>query len=233
MSEAERTLRRIVIGAASFADAESALRIAERIVGPLVADLGGLMIEDTTVAALVGGPGRCIVATSGAVVVAPSARDFGLVVASQARAFETRLARLAEAHTLKWSFERRAGELVSGLFAAAREWDLLVVGQSQMHRHGGRVILLEPPAGAASPARMLAETVAGALATSVVALSSPAPTPEDVTTLLERISRASAAAVVADLTAGPLRGEADLRRLVEAARAPVFVIGADHESAPA
>ncbi|HQF30115.1 MAG TPA: hypothetical protein PLJ34_01600, partial [Hyphomicrobiales bacterium] len=153
MSEAERTLRRILIGAASFADAESALRIAERIVGPLVADLGGLMMEDTTVAALVGGPGRRIVATSGAVVVAPSARDFGLVVASQARAFETRLARLAEAHTLRWSFERRAGELVAGLFAAAREWDLLVVGQCRVHRHGGRVILLEPPAGAASPAR--------------------------------------------------------------------------------
>ncbi|HQF30116.1 MAG TPA: hypothetical protein PLJ34_01605, partial [Hyphomicrobiales bacterium] len=81
--------------------------------------------------------------------------------------------------------------------------------------------------------RMLAETVAGALATSVVPLSSPAPTPADVTTLLDRISRASAAAVVADLTAGPLRGEAELRRLVEAARAPVFVIGADSAPAPA
>ncbi|MFC2969245.1 hypothetical protein [Acidimangrovimonas pyrenivorans] len=230
MTRAPRQRQRILIGAGSFADAESALQLAERIAGPLASDLGGVMIEDRRLAELLGQPGYRIVTAAGTLAPAPSRPELQRLVAAQARAFEAGLARLAAARALHWSFERRAGELVSSLCAAAHGWDLLVVGHRALHRRLGPVVLLSPPAASAAPA--LAETVATALHSHVVALDAPAPdSPGAEAALLDAVSRRHAAAVVLDLGTGPLHGEEQLRHLIEAARCPVLVLGVDRPEA--
>ncbi|MDW4551164.1 hypothetical protein R5H32_17515 [Defluviimonas sp. D31] len=227
MSVATVTRRRILIGAGSFADAETAIAIAERIAEAVAADLGGVMVEEPDAAGVSGLPCQRVVTSSGMLVVAPSSAQMRILLASDARAFRARLSRVAEARALHWSFERRRGELVSGLWEAARSWDLLLLGHRPISRRRGSVVAILPPGPTEIDARALAETLASALGTGIVTMTPMAGTEAEAEeALLRRVSRTNAAVVIVDLGAGPVRGPDALRRLLDAARCPVLVIGA-------
>lgn len=232
MSDLPKLARRILIGAGSFVDAQAALRIVEQIAADEIPEIGGLLFEETLVAEIAGPPRQRVVTSRGALVVAPSSRQWRTLLESDARAFRERLATLAQAR--KWSFRRDRGELISGLCAAARGWDLLLVGHRAPRRLTGRVALIAPPPAAPQAAAGLARELAAVLSTDVVALTlepgGAGPVSGDRTdgeaALLGQVSRIFAAAVVLDLSAGPLRTKDQLRRLYEAARCPIFVLGA-------
>lgn len=253
MTSPPKSPRRLLIGAGSFADAQAALRLAERLAETLSGDLGGLLVEETVVTEIVDRPGQRVVTSSGTVVVAPSPRQVRTLMESDARAFRDSLSGLARARTRKWSFERRQGDLIGGLRESARGWDVLLLGHRPMHQRAGRVVLISPPGGAARDAADLAHDLARALRTDLVALSFGPETAETSATpatpktpaapaadeprgehehfasepaLLARLGRLNATAVVLDLAAGPLRSYDQLRRLLDAARCPVLVFGA-------
>lgn len=218
MSAPVRERWRFLIGAVSFADAESVLRLAETLSAALTLDLGGLLIEDTDAT---GSPQVRLVTSSGALVPGPSAEQAALISRAEARAFRAALSRLAAARGVGWSFETRTGGLVSGLIGESRGWDLLAIGYRQINRTSGRIILLETARREGGEAEAVVDALAAAPGARVERL----PWPDDGDTL-DRLSRSHAAAVVVDLSGGKTLAEEELRRLIDAARCPLLIVGA-------
>ena len=228
MTERGRTRRRILIGADSFADAETALSIVDRLTRTMMADLGGLFVEDIGASDMPRGQHQRIVTSTGSLIVAPSRDRLQLMLASDARAFRTGLERLAQTRSVRCTFERRSGELISGLCQAAEAWDVLVVGHRRTHRGTGRVVVVQPQSVTSDEAAALGDVLSEALHVDVLNIRTPASGeeggPSDV--FFSRISRIDAAVVVVDLTSGPVTSADQLRRLLEVARSPVLVLGA-------
>ena len=234
MTAAPAARKRILIGAPSYADARTALDLAARLADSLVAELGGVLLEEALVGELLGRPGQRLVSRSGALLPAPSPERLRALVESDVKAFRDALRDMAALHRQRWSFERRRGELIAGLCEAAAGWDILLLGCAARPAPRGRVVLVAPPAGAADTAREISRVIARALGAELVTLALAAGgtsgaetlTWADETELLRWLSRASAAAVVVDAEAGPFHSQAQLRQLVEVARCPVVVLGA-------
>lgn len=236
MSAVPKPPRRILIGAGSFADAEAAFRLVEWLAEEMTTELGGMLVEETILPEIASLPKQKIVTSSGTLLVAPTPTQLRTIIESDAKAFQKALSALARSR--KWSFERCRGELVSGLCEAARGWDLLLLGYRASSRQTGVVLLIAPPAKATQDSVRIAGDLARALGTAAVSLSLDAPgAPQDThpadietvpgeDTLLARLERIHASAVVLDLSAGPLRTYDQLRRVVAAARCPVVVLGA-------
>lgn len=233
MTTAAGTRTRILVGAASFDDARTAMRMAELLAAHLPAEMGGILIDDTALADLARLPSQRVITPGGALTVLPSAREIESLLAGDARAFQRMLVELARQHTLKWSFERRQGELIGGLCEAARGWDVLLLGYRALHKRRGRVVLLAPDETLPARADALAHTLAHALATEMLTVrpgnnatfADGHHEHTDLDALLMRIGRLNAAAVVLDLDAGPLRTHDALRQLLHAARCPLLVLG--------
>lgn len=236
MTDVPGDKRRILIGVGSFADAGAALRLAERLVANLTAEVGGVLVEETVLAELAEMPGQRVITASGAFIVAPSRHQIRTVADSDAKAFQQMLSGLTRSKDC--FFERRHGELIRELCEAAKAWDLLLLGYRETLRLTGRVVMLAPSAGASRAMLDLTEDLSRLLGASTVRMSL-APEPAEAgnvplgseqfpseEALLERIGRIHASAIVVDLSAGPLRTHDQLRRLFAAARCPVFVLGA-------
>ena len=227
MSAPVRERRRILIGAVSFADAESVLRLAEKMSAALTLDFGGLLIEDSDAVGAAGSPRARLVTSTGVLVPGPTAERAGMIARAEARAFRAALSRLAAARGVGWSFETRTGELVSGLIGEAQGWDLLAIGYRQIRRPSGRIILLGTEGGGGGEADTVVDALAAALGARVERL----PLPDD-DAALDRLSRSHAAAVVVDLSDGVGLNEDALRRLIDAARCPVLIVGAGPRPTP-
>ncbi len=217
--------RRVLVGAGCFADALAALRLLERLDGPYLDEIRGVLVEDTgfSGAAM---PGQRVVSTAGVLSVAPSAQQMRRQFERDARAFERMLSEVAGGG--KWSFEHQEGELFGHLRDAARGWDMLLVGHRKTQALPGRVILIAPTAGASARAADFAAELAGVLGVPVQRL---AVRPGGEAALLDRLGRIPAAALVIDLSAGGLTGEQPLQALIDAARCPAFVLEPKEEPA--
>lgn len=228
MSTTEDRRKRLLIGAGSFADAESGLRLVELLAGRVNADLGGVLIEPRAVTF----HGQKLISAAGSLREAPSEVEAARAAERDARAFRQKLSVVAKSRTLAWSFDRRTGDLAATLCEAAREWDMVVIGASPMHRTRGKVIWIMPgDARTRDKAREFAETLAQALPSDVVSLSVGVPEADETfdteADLLSRLNRVNAAVVVIDMIAGPLTTPEALRRLLGAARCPVLILGAE------
>jgi nucleotide-binding universal stress UspA family protein len=217
--------RRILIGAGCYADARAAMEIAERLAASAGYDLGGLLLDDPAASETAITPGHRVVTCSGALMLAPDRAQMQRAMASDARAFRAQLSRIAESHAVSWSFEQRRGELFSGLIRAAHGWDLLMIGYRRLRRRTGLVVVIGsgPEPGDVEGAA-LANTLASILRTGTIRLDAGGG--DDTAALLARIGRIHAALIVTDAGRGPFRTGDQLRRLVEAARCPVLVLGA-------
>jgi hypothetical protein len=231
--------KRLLIGASCFADAQPALRLAEQLTETLAGDLGGMLIEETIVTEAFDLPGQRVVTSGGTLVVVPSCQQIRSLIESDAKAFRNSLVGLARTTARKWSFERRHGELISGLCEAATGWDILLLGHREIHHQAGKLVLITPPGAAAQSAAGLALDLVKRLRADLVALSIGPEIPElnDVQSqqrerfasevdLLAFINRTNASAVVLDLSAGPFHTHDQLRHVLAAARCPVLVLGA-------
>lgn len=215
--------KRILVGAASFADARAALEILDRLADLGIGDVGGLFVEDSGVLEAVAPRLSAIVTPRGAIRSAPTRQSMRLIWQGDARAFREGLVRLATRRALRWSFDRRPGDPVAGLCGAAQSWDWLLIGHGDSGRQTGRVVGITHggEAGEDSVTR-LAEGLAHSLRTGLELL--PDSLPEE--RMLARLERVHAAAVVIDVASGPFSGPEQIRRLVAAARCPVLVLGA-------
>lgn len=234
MPGAKAIRHRILIGAGSYADAKAALKLAQNLVESLSAEFGGVLFEETLVADLATRPGQRVVTYGGSVTPAPSAARLRAMIDHDIKAFREALRRFATLHRRAWSFEHRQGDMIAGICAAADGWDILLLGNVPQPVSQARVVLVAPSNGTAEDARGVARKLAQDLKADfvTVAVQEPATahggalTWADESGLLKWLSRASASAIVLDATAGPFRSQTQLRRLVDAARCPVLVLGA-------
>ncbi|HCQ63650.1 MAG TPA: hypothetical protein DIU07_00030 [Rhodobacteraceae bacterium] len=224
-----RPPRRILIGAASYADARAALRLARQLAVTLQAEVRGLLVEEAILSDLPRLARQRVVTASGALHDVPTARQAARMIEHDAKAFQSGLAELsATARPL----ERRRGDLTVAMWEDAREWDVVVYGLREFHGLGGRIVLIAPAAGTARDAADLAEDLAWAAGTTAIALglatcsdTGADETFPDAAALLARISRLNCAAVVLDRAAGPIRSVDQLRALLAAAHCPVVLVG--------
>lgn len=220
MSSGHPPRKQLLLGAGSFADAESALKLIEVLGERMAADLCGLLTEMP----VSGLSSQQVISITGQLSRAPTPEDAKRATQRDARAFRKRLALLAQSKMVEWSFEQRTGDLVACLCAAAQDWDLAVLGASPLHHRTGRVVCILP---ASSETLQMAETLAKALGTDLVSLSlSPGRGDEEFdseTALLNRLNRLNTAAVVSGWGA-PFGSERGLRDLSSAARCPILVL---------
>lgn len=226
--------RRILIGAASFADARAALRLARHLVAQSQTEVAGLLVEETSIEGLPRLARQRVVTSSGALRDVPTAREAARMIEGDIKAFR---AALAELPGPPGPVERRRGDLTVATWEVAHRWDILVCGQRETHRLPGRIILIAPPAGAAPDAAELAQDLARAAGSTTVTLGlapNQGPGAEEIypdeRALFDRIGRLNCAAVVLDRAAGPIRRPDQLRALLAAAHCPVVLVGATTET---
>ena len=232
-----RPPRRILIGAASYADARAALRLAQHMAAQSRAVLGGLLVEEELLADLPRLARQRVVTATGGLRDVPTAQQFARMIERDAKAFQAALSELA---TAAGPLEQRRGELTVSVWEAAQEWDVLVYGQRETHGLRGQVVLIAPPAGTHSDAGALAEDLARSTGTAPIALGLAPDAGEraDETfateaALLGRIERLNCAAVVLDRAVGPFHSVEQMRALLAAARCPVVIVGRANDAVAA
>lgn len=236
MRASRTTPLRILVGAASFADARTALNLARHLARRAPAEIGGLLVEDILLGELPRLGRQRIVSASGTLQALPDARQIARMVERDAKDFAAALAGFAAAtHPL----ERRQGDLTVSVMERAKGWDILVFGQRETHALRGRVVLIAPPAGPAPQVAELAREIARATGTTILSLGlaqdghdGADETCANISALVARIGRLNCSAVVLDARAGPIRDVDTLRALLAAAHCPVVVVGGPPATEP-
>ncbi len=237
--------RRILVGAASFADAESALNLVRLVAGGMSSDLIGLMAEDLSQIMDEVLPAGGLVTMSGQLVAPPNREELAKLIQSERRAFRVSLARVAGALSAGWSFETRTGTLEKALSTWQESWDILLLGHRKLHRRRGPVVLIAEGGSKDEAAASVAHSLAAAMGVDVLALEFGAagkggvsangedehtPTTTgfaDRTALLAHVGRMNITAVVLTLATGPFRSIPDLRQVLELARCPLVVLAGE------
>ncbi|NEK23332.1 hypothetical protein GV827_13060 [Sulfitobacter sp. JBTF-M27] len=228
----------ILIGASSFVDASEALRLIGRLMTDLRPRLGGILVEDAETTAVCALPNQRVVTASGTLALAPTLSQMRTLMEADARAFRQSLARIAEGVGAPWTFEREMGDLIQQGLRTALSWDILVLAHRSINAVSGKVVFFTAPSSPPSRSDDLSQALAGTLsAERMVFTIDPSlddePDRETGNTrrfqnlgqALKGLGRVNAQAVVIDLSSGPIEHAQDLRRLIDAARCPVFVLG--------
>lgn len=214
--------KRVLIGAGSFADAESGLRLVEAIARLHAAELRGLLVSELAGQEMAQAFCARVVSMTGHIQTAPTGEQLRHLSRAEERAFRQALARLAEARGLAWSFESRTGELARAVFETFAQWDFFVVARRRHHRPRGRVLLLRAPGRDGEEGRRIAEALGPALGDPVETLEAG---PMEDSPEQARLARGDAALVILDLAGAEGLDEGWLRRVLAAARCPVLILG--------
>ncbi|MFT5786053.1 MAG: hypothetical protein ACI9KK_001406 [Ascidiaceihabitans sp.] len=239
MSKVDDPRKRILVGAASFADATAALRIIAQLPSNFCSGLGGVLVEDLDTLAVCQFPDQRVVLFSGIKTLAPSLSQVRSLLNADARAFQHSLARATDPSGTDWAFAQDKGELVSTSLRAAKGWDILVIGYHQIHNIKGKIILMTSPSATSNEMDVVSKNLSQQFAAGCVDFSVRSDVEGAVGTLssnevqfdtfdesLKALTRTNALAVLVDLARGPVRNRNDLARVLEAARCPLVVFGA-------
>jgi hypothetical protein len=151
-------IRRVLVVAGCFADAEDAIPLAIRLAALTRAEVTGILAEDPSALEL---PGRAIVPGRGAVEI--TSERMLAAFGADARAFEKRLGRAAAEAALGWRFQRERGALPEVLDRLARREDVALLGYRRALRVRGPIVALGRALGAA-PSGRVADGATAALA---------------------------------------------------------------------
>jgi len=245
--------RQVIIAARCYADATHAIALAARLARWAGADLHGILVEHNAALTTVGMFSASQITPAGAQVAVPTMAQMRRLLATDARAFEAELAKLASLS--RWTFERLQGDLMARMRAAARPGDILLVGHHGFYRHFGAVILVHSPGQAshrafdiatelarsqnaplficaAQPDAELRHTTSVELETMLRRADIPGSMVRvfgSNVEILDRINRSSAVAVITDIQAGPFHGDTDMSLLLDVARCPLVIVGSTGE----
>ncbi|WP_227269519.1 replication initiator protein A [Roseobacter weihaiensis] len=230
---------RILVGASSFADATTALRIAQRVAQDFAQCLGGLLVDDENTRVVCELPNQRVISARGAFLLSPSPSQMHTLMNADARAFEHLIEKIAHPAALDWSFDRQMGELIDTAMRTAGGWDVVIFGYRSIHPFTGKIVAIEPTLPDDGKLMDLSRQLAGQLNSNLVLFRVGAETAIDLhaqhhTSLvfdspeeaIAALDRTNAQAVVVDLSCGPIHSKAQLKSLVDASRCPVVVLGA-------
>jgi len=243
--------RQIIVAASCSADATRAIPLAAGLARWAGADLHGILVEQEQAVTITGMATARLITRTGAQVTAPTVSHMRRLLTSDARVFETELAKLARANLRNWTFERLKGDLVARMRAATAQSDILFVGYQGFNRHLSAVILIHSPGqsqrGAFNVATELARDQNARLfifaaatdeeqrhlaSVELQAMSRQTDLAETTThvfastaEILNRINRSSAVAVIINIQTGPFQSDADISLLLDVARCPLVIVG--------
>lgn len=212
---------RIILGAQSTSDAEAALPLLHAYLNWRRGRLVGLFESNQTLRFTVGTRQR-VVTLGGRQVPLPTEEVRRNLALRDAQAFRRLLTGVAEKKSLDCDFLEVDSDIVAGICGTAAGRDVAILAQRSVIGRPGPVFLIGGEAPAGPPA--FAEALAQALGTQWLALH--AWSAATGAAILGRVDRAHAGAIVLDCSTGGLLRR-DLDRLVDAARCPVVLFGAD------
>lgn len=143
-AESRPPSRRVIVGAACFADAHPAIGVAIDLARYADAEIIGLLIEDEAVNRYAALPFAMALSTSTRRNRRVTPQDMTSAFARDAHAFEQTLAETTRNLSLRWSFERRKGRMLAQLRGVAISGDLLVLGHERPQRTDGEIVLVNP-----------------------------------------------------------------------------------------
>jgi hypothetical protein len=225
---------RILIGASSFADADAALSIVERLTETVCARLGGVLVEEETLE-ICQMPNQRVIQPSGTITLPPNTAQLRTLMQADARAFRKSLARTARPRGTEWVFAHERGDLVHASLLVAASWDVLVLGYRQVHKRRGTIIVFGTHGTGISAMDAIARRLSDHLHTERIYFEvNDVPEPvaardvrfDILDDSLKALTHMNAEAVLVDLQQGAVRTQSDLARVLEAARCPVIVFGA-------
>lgn len=230
---------RILIGAGSFTDAAAALRIVQGLPDPLFSGLGGLLVEEPEVFTACRIPHQQVVLPSGLRTMAPTVPQIKLMLRADARAFQRAVSQVAKTANAKWAFAEGTGDLIATSLRATKGWDVLLMGYRRVHRSIGKVVVIKHATTKDDKMDIVSQSLSYEFSTGRAVFSVRPPTeatraPQSSVSCsfdtfddcLRAIARTNSLVVLLDLDQGPVSNPADLARVMDAARCPVMVFGA-------
>lgn len=221
---------RVLVGASSFDDASAALALLKQVLRDRKIDLGGILVDDTDTLRACRLASQKVVSSSGRLAPVPSVTQMKSLLEADAHAFRQTLADLAAIAKTRWSFERDVGDLIQTSLRSAAAWDVLILAHRNIHPVSGKVVLLKSSDTWLDQIQKMADHLAQTpFSEPVIIRTGDADDPRKEKTadsVLSRLAETNAQAVLLDVSQGPFRSHEQLRRLLDAARCPVFVFGA-------
>lgn len=232
MTAAHPSTLRVLIGAGSYADAASALKILRLATQERRMTLGGMMVVDRRALALCDIPNQRIVSSTGALSRLPEPKQITALIEADAKAFRASLAELAAPGGSSWVFAQTMGDLVSDILHSPDVWDVIVLGHTKPYAARGKIVVISIGAAHNADLTRFADLLAAQNATERVDLgvgggeagSLHRPAFEAALALL---SRMSPLAVLVEASEDLLQETDALQKLLDAARCPIFVFGTD------
>tara|TARA_R110002012_G_scaffold21989_8_gene76169 strand:- start:16643 stop:17440 length:798 start_codon:yes stop_codon:yes gene_type:complete len=238
MTQKENRRPRILVGASSFADAATALRLVDKLATIFRSVCGGVLVEEESILAICQIQDKRIILMNGATMKAPSRSQVRTQLNADARAFRQSLARTAKAAGADWAFSQEAGDLINIALRAATGWDILVIGSRYLNAIKGKIVLLEMLDAVGEEMRDAAELLARQFSADQVVFSVDQGKRREGSTLssanfsfasldeaLRALAQTNAQAVLVDYSRGPVRTAEDISRLLEVSHSPVIIFG--------
>lgn len=135
-------IRRVVLGATCFADAESSLEIALGIAVETGGELHGLLIEEETILVFSGNPAARTISPRGETRGSPGLGRMQAAFRQDASRFEESLSRAAADRAVRWRFSHRPGRLTAVLSEETSAGDLVLLSGEPLQREPGEIVLL-------------------------------------------------------------------------------------------
>lgn len=233
-------IRRVLVVAGTYADAEAAIPLAVRLAEISRAEVTGVLAEDPAALEL---PGHAAF-TGASGPVRMTAERMLEAFGADARAFEARLGRAAARAALGWRFRRESGALPEVLERLARRDDIALLGYRRVLRVRGPIVAmgrdLRRRGGSESVA--LAEALARALRLPVLVMrigggdgghdASDEVSVADEQSALHMLDSLAPTALILDAGMADMARGPGLVALIETARCPVLLRGATEAAAP-
>jgi hypothetical protein len=134
---------RVIMGATSFADAQSAIDLAIELAGELGGELKAYLIEDQTILDYAAMPFARTIGFGGERGDPVTLEAMQAAFRRDARIFRETIRSVAGARTLHWSFEQKRGEIRSLFAADFGGEDIVVIGRRRLGRQVGDLMLLD------------------------------------------------------------------------------------------
>lgn len=138
---------RIIVGATSFADANSAIALAISLAGEfagkLDCEIDAFLIEDEAILAYAAMPYARTIFPGGGKAEPVTLQAMQAAFRRDAHVFRNAIENAAAPGAFRWSFEHKRGELRSLLPTGLGERDIVVIGRQRLHGRAGDLYVLD------------------------------------------------------------------------------------------
>ena len=213
--------RRVIIGATCFADADAAIGMAASLAKIVEGEVLGVLVEDDSILTYADLPFAKTVTFQQGVLQPVTRKTMDSAFQRDARVFERRLASAASQTAVKWSFERKRGQMMPLLQSTATAGDFIFLGYQQTGISRGEIVFIDFVGDEASHLLGLSKAIASemGLGLQTVNLSEHEKLGPE-TGVLDYLRKTSPAAVI---IAFDNRHNLDLLDILETARCPVIL----------